>query len=400
VDSRRLARVRRRAGIVVLIAGLLAAALALPGQVCAGQGSPLAGELFARALGNDDVSYTATRTSLFWSDNGQTRALVAYVSKDGGRTRYEYPARGNRPATVVIETPEAVCFVVSDGGRTRVTTAHRQNDNELDAARVKLALSNYQWRFEPSPNPRRRIISAWRSGAAHASQRFWIQSDAMIIVRSERYGPKGELRASWSLDTLHTVADLPDKLFTAPHGPDLEVREASLPEIVHLEEVQSKVGFEPVRLPDEKLPEGYRLVNIAIEQTAGKAPRKAVRFVYSDGLDSFSLLETPRLSSATEKLKGENARDVSILDTDAQLFTSAEANLVHWQDRKRRYTLMGSLPPNVLMALSRTVMASGSEQRLRPIVSTPVSGIAPPPRRGLGELVARGWSRLMRIFGH
>lgn len=380
--------------LVFLAAAQLAAAQAHAGV----PGEPSAGELFARALGHDDVTYTATRTSLFWSDDGHTRARVARIYKDGECLRYEYPPRGNRAAVVVIETPRAVTFVQSVKGRDRVTTARRTPDPALEAERVQLALANYSWRFEPSTSPRRRVVSAWRPGAHHPSQRYWISPSSMVIVRSERYGPAGELRASWSLDSMHVVADLPDRLFETPQGPELEVREISLPEVVPLGDVRSRVGFEPVRLRDDKIPAGYRLVDVSIEHTEGHPAEDAVRFVYSDGLDAFSLLETRRPPHVSDKIDVSGAREVSMVDTSAQLFTSAEVSLVHWQDAQRRYTLMGAMPPRVLMDLSLGVIASDPTPRATASARATIAA-APTQRRGFGEIITRGWSRLLRMFG-
>jgi hypothetical protein len=356
------------------------------------------GELLARALGNDDVSYVATRTSIFWSDNGQTRALIARVFKDGDRIRYEYPARGNRGESVVIETGDALYFIRPTPKGTQVTTARRERDPDIEGVRVKLALSNYEWRFEATNSPRRRIVSAWRPGAKHPSQRFWIAIAPMVIVRSERYTVNGALHSSWSLDSMRVVKGLPDRLFTPPHGPDLTVKDAVMPQQVKLEQVRSQVGFDPVTLPAEQVPEGYRLVDTCIEQTVPPSSRKAVRFVYSDGLDSFSLLEAKRVPDATEKLRAAQAKDVHILDTTAQVFTSPEANLIHWQDKKRLYTLMGALPPRQLVEMSRAIIAASAPPRPA-LTSAPTAAIQPPHRRSFSEIIARGWSRLLRLFG-
>ena len=394
-------RGKRRAasGPLFVLATLVALLLTASPALAKTAREPSPGELFARALGNDDVSYTATRTSLFWSDNGQTRALVARVYKDGERVRYEYPARGNRPASVVIETPRRLSFVLSARDHVRVTTADRKPDVDLEALRVKLALANYRWRYEPSTSPRRRVVSAWRPGAAHPSQRFWIATSSFVIVRSERYGPGGELRASWSLDSLNVVPSLPSNLFEPPAGLEVEVKQVSLPEVVHIDDVRARVGFEPVRLRDDKIPAGYRLVDVSIESAESNLSQSAVRLTYSDGLDAFSLLETRRLPHATEKMPADAARDVDLIDTDAQLFTSAEVNLVHWQDAQRRYTLMGSMPPRVLMELSRGVIASTPAARPQATASGHATIPTPKRRRGFTEIITRGWSRFLRLFG-
>lgn len=394
---RRCARGARRAllGVLIFVAATHLAAAQAQAGVPRG---PSAAELFARALGHDDIAYTATRTSLFWSDDGHTRARVARVYKDGERVRYEYPSRGNRAAVVVIETPRAITFVQSVRGRDRITLARRTPDASLQAERVQLALANYTWRFEPSTSPGRRVVSAWRPGARYPSQRYWISPSSMVIVRSERYGPAGELRASWSLDAMHVVADLPDRLFETPQGPELEVRQVSLPEVVPLEAVRSRVGLEPVRLREDKIPAGYRLVDVSVERTEGHPADDAVRFVYSDGLDAFSLLERRRPPRASEKIDVSGAREVSMVDTSAQLFTSAEVSLVHWQDAQRQYTLMGAMPPRVLMALSLGVIASDPTPRATASARATVA-VSPARRRTFGDIITRGWGRLLRMFG-
>ena len=104
-----------------------------------------AGDLLVRAIGNEDITYTATRTSIFWARNGKTRALVARIYRDRRRVRYEYPARGNQPARAVVETNHWLYFI--DPAAHKITRARRQRDFELDGVRVKLALANYIWRL-------------------------------------------------------------------------------------------------------------------------------------------------------------------------------------------------------------------------------------------------------------
>lgn len=403
-----MSAVRQRG--TVLWQALCAAAIVLsawgtPADARVGKDSPRISPspegLFARALGNGDIAYVATRTSIFWSESGQTRAFIARVYKDGPRVRYEYPARGNRMARVIIETVDTL-YVINPDTR-KVTRARRAYDPDVDGVRVKLALANYKWRFEPAPSKRYRVVAAFRAGAAQPSQKFWIALEPMIVVRSERYGAHGELVSSWALDNLHVVDRLPDSQFEPPHRADFEVKEAvlPLPEQVHLADVQARVGFEPLLLPKAQLPEGYKLVDIAIEQTS--ALSNAVRLVYSDGLDSISLLEAeaPHHKGQRITIKAAHARDVKILDTTAQVFTSAEANLVHWQGSQRLYTLIGSLPAHTLVEMSRALIMSSRQRPHAALQTAPPPAVAPavPHHRSFAEILSRGWARLLRLIG-
>ncbi len=226
----------------------------------------------------------------------------------------------------------------------------------------------------------------------------------MLVVRSERYGRSGELRSSWFLDSIHILKKLNSQLFNPEMGFNLPMHDVALPHQVRLAEVPARVGFTPVLLPSDREPVGFRLVDIRIEHY-GKT--KAVRFVYSDGIESFSLLEAAHPKGQFQKIEGAHAEALNRLDTEAQVFTSAEANLVHWQDRARLYTLIGSMPASELLDFSKSIVASTHPrpplQRPHPVGhTTAVSRPPPPPPHPpltFGEILYRGWVRFIHFFG-
>jgi hypothetical protein len=340
-----------------------------------------ASDYFERAITNDDVNYTATRTSLFWSDSGKTRALVAHVYKRGNKVRYVYPARGNQPTHVIIETPQDLTFISGH----RVTVAHRQADPDINGIDLKLALNNFDWRYEESTNPSRVIVAAYRPGESKPLARFWIAPSTDMVVRAERYGDNSELRSSWLLDQVHTVDPthlnevLPPDQFDAK-VPNMDLREISVPTRITPQEMEKAAGFAPRAIPPAALPRGYQLADVFLEQNKGS---NSVRMVYSDGLDSFSLLEAPNRHKNTMLNAG---REVQVLDTTAQVVTSAEANIVHWQDKDRIYTMIGSQSQAQLMDILRGII----------VVDHPPP--APPPRRSFGQVLAHGWNRLLHML--
>lgn len=357
-------------------------------------------KLIEQAMGNDNVTYVGTRTSIFWSERGKTRAVVARIYKDGNRTRYDFAASGSQPSQSVIETEHDVYFV----GPREVTVARRQSDPDVDGFRIDLALRNYQWRYESplaSVNAktkaprnsnaarRHRVVAAYRPGSSRPEQRFWVLADRKMIFRSERYGPQGELRASWSISP-EFVDEIPEETFHPPKSPTQEVRELEFPERVATESVQGRVGFRPMPLPERSLPAGFQLVDVFLEQSQGS---KAVRYVYSDGLENLTLLEAPKPRG---RLELTSSHRVSILDRTAQVVSTPEANLVHWHDNQRLYTLIGAQPEAELLRISHALIASGPRAQPSPAAPQPP---AQPPRRTFGEAIVRGWNRLLRIFG-
>ena len=365
-----------------MLAGLARVAQAAPEES--------ARDFIAEVLQNTKVSYEADRTSCYWSEHG-THAMVAHVAKEGTRTRYDYIARGNQPAQTVIETDKSIFFIRP--GTQRINEARRMGETDLEGVRLHLALQNYEWRFEPLKSTRRRLVVATRPGDFYPTQRFWVAVPQKIVVRSERYGPRGELRSQWALSDLQFKPNLPDSLFTPTDDPTIEIH--PLPTPVRLTQGSGvpSLGFQPVPLPSESLPPGYQLVERYLEQVRGA---QAVRMVYSDGLHSFSLVETARRSRsrsvATETKKGEdpNCRDIQVLDTTVHLLPSAEASTVQWADSERFYALVGSVPETSLISLSRGLILG-----LRP----PTPPAPPPPPPTFGQTVVRGWHRLLRWLG-
>ena len=379
----------------LLLGLLVAGAVLLPGLVQDAGASPSesARDFIAEVLQNTRVSYEADRTSCSWSEHG-THALLAHVSKEGNKTRYDYIARGNQPAQTVIETEKSVFFI--NPGAQRISEARRVGDTEMDGIRLQLALKNYEWRFQPlKPKAtNRRLVVATRSGDIYPTQRFWVAVPQKIVVRSERYGTRGELRSSWSLDDLHFKPDLPDSLFVPTDDPTIEIHAMPTPVRLTMGGTQPALGFQPAPLPSESLPPRYQLVDRFVEQVKGT---QAVRMVYSDGLHSFSLVETARnsrsrASAADTPRKGDDpsCRDMQVFDTTVHILSSTEASVVQWCDADRFYALMGSLPESDLVSLARSLILS-----LHPPAPAP----EPPPPPTFGQTVNRGWHRLLRWLG-
>lgn len=343
----------------------------------------------AGALQNRRVSYEADRTSCFWTENG-THALVAHVSKEGTRTRYDYSARGTHPAQTVIETDKAYYFVRP--GAQYISEARHAGDTDIDGIRVNLALKNYEWRFQALKSTRRRLVSATRPGDVYPTQRFWVAVPEMVVVRSERYGPRGELRASWALSDLHFKPDLPDSLFVPTDDPTIVIHPMSVPVRLDVGGTQPTLGFAPAPFPAASLPQGYQLVDRFVEQVRGAA---SLRMVYSDGLNSFSLLESGRrihrpASPEPRRPDDTSGRDVQIFDTTVHVMPSTSATVVQWQDSDRFYAIMGTLPDGLLISLARGLIASVHPPELAP---------PPPPPPTFGQTVARGWQRLLKWLG-
>lgn len=313
---------------------------------------------------------------------------MARVYKDKTKARYEFRAAGNTPAHVIIETETAVYFM-SPNGR-EVTVARRDADPDVEGVRLDLALENYLWRYEKASVARstRKIVAAYNKETGRLVQRYWVLPSRMVIVRSEHYGAQGQLRSSWSLAP-EFVPSLSPQMFAAPKGAATVVREIELPERISLADVEARAGFHPLPLPQSVLPRGYQLVDTFLEQTS---EGKAVSLVYSDGLESMTLLETPLPKGPRRKVS--TARRVKILDRTAQVVSAPEANLVHWRDSERLYTLIGALPESDLVRYSQELI------RAEHPPASPSPASLPPARRSVGDLLHRGWNRFKGWFSH
>ncbi len=311
-------------------------------------------QLLMEAARNVGASFLGHQTSQVGREE-----LQADVVRRGPLARYSYPSVPGHPARVVLERPEGVYVFwpsVQEGWRI-----HRRPAPDRPVACVQLCASNYRWKTALTESGTLEL-SAYRRSDHHLARKFWVDREHNLITRVESFDTGGQLASSWSLDKLKFSQDIPLSLFDPPSTTRAAVEMEHPQPAASLEQAAARVKFTPV-MPNW-LPDGYQLVEVWTE-TVQSLP--SVRLVYSDGLETFSLLENQHADQAPLSNGVAHTRQLEIHK---------------WTDGRLDYTLLGSDGNPAPRELARAFIEGGNSA----------------PARGVLPIWQRGWTRLGSLF--
>ncbi len=320
-------------------------------------------QLLMEAARNPKAVFQAQQTSSVVAD-GRREDVQARVSRSGESVRFEYAARQGQPARVVLERPEAVYVfwpTVKEGWHIP-----RRPGNNRPVACLQLCSTNYRWESD-SVEGGLLSLTAFRRRDNRMTRRYWVDRTRQVVVGMQSYGSDAQPDSGWKLTAIEFKESLPAELFEPPATvrPALEVEHPQ--PAASLEEAAARVGFTP-EIPNW-LPDGYQLVELWSEKVQG---RPSVRMVYSDGLETFSLLQA--------RHTGEPTADESLVE----VARSRQMELLQWSDGQLEYTLMGSVSNQAPRELARQLVQGET---------APVE-----PERGVLPIWQRGWQRLGSLF--
>lgn len=323
-------------------------------------GSPRTGEnrsapqLLMEAACNARASFLGRQTSTVGRQE-----VKAEVARRGELARYHYEGQPGQPARVVLERPEGVYVFwpsVQEGWRI-----HRRPAAERPVACAQLCATNYRWEAG-SGDGGTLVLTAYRRSDRQLARKFWVDTQHNLLTRVESYAPGGLLTSSWTLSELDFSREVPESLFDPPATARPAVEMEHPQPATSLDQAAQRVGFTP-EIPNW-VPDGYQLVEVWTEFVQGQP---SLRMVYSDGLETFSLLET--LHDAQTPLTQSVGR-------------AQELEIHKWSDGRLDYTLLGSESNPAHRQLARAFIQGGN--------SAPVRGVVP--------ILERGWQRLGSLF--
>jgi hypothetical protein len=324
-------------------------------------------DMLLQALCNAKACFRAQVVSVSESPEGRPHLLKARLARQGPHARFEFPRLPGEPERVVLESPDTVYIFWPTAEQGWKLT--RQKHPNREGAGAQLCGSNYEWRLEPGQGPQR-TVTVYRKRDNRLARRFWVDQQHGVVTKVECYGDGETMRASWALEEVEYAANLPKDLFEPPEFVRVP-QQVDHPQPVSLTEATQRAGFNP-ELP-AWVPSGYELVEIWQESVGG---RPSIRLVYSDGMETFSLLQSRLSQGHPMVLRGSQP-----LDAGVEMVRRGELALLNWADDRLEYTLLGSQSNRELYQMAERMVAG---QTSRP--SPAANGVLP--------VISRGWVRL------
>ena len=159
-------------------------------------------------------------------------------------------------------------------------------------------------------------------------RKIWIDSEKWVKLRTDDIAPNGKLISSSYYTSIDFVDSIPNEKFRIdkPAGARVE-RDPIRPGLMSIDKLQRLVGFQIMK--PSYLPDGFKLVGGTVRPFRGG---KLVVLRYSDGVNSFSLFQTPA-RMLNPKFMERLHRDPSRAGVDTYT----------WQSRGSNLTIVGSI---------------------------------------------------------
>jgi negative regulator of sigma E activity len=332
-----------RRGAALLSLGLL---LALVPR--APSAAPGAGDIIRRAFRSSrHVAYEGVRSTTLWLEKG-AEAFEAREFADGkGRTRVEYLAPPAMKGRIVIDDGKHR-FQIEPGGKKALRSA--SSPQEEAGWNLALLLRNYRVVLDP-----RRDTVARRSAycvelAPHHSGKpkvkLWIDTGTFLVLkRDARHADGSPARASTFSEVSYNAPPA-ERNFHFKAGPGVVV---SATAAARSEQDGARahgwIGA-PHRFPARLRASGYELRRTLGREEAGQ---RSLHLLYEDGLSTLSVF----VDRAASQAVFQGGRPVRIGSRSGSVKTSGHFGLLRWQAHGLRYTAVGDLTEQALVAVAR-----------------------------------------------
>jgi outer membrane lipoprotein-sorting protein len=219
------------------------------------------------------------------------------------RTQRLVKADGNRKRIEAIGDPVGGGLIVSNGRweweyrpaarivRQRellpLSEIHRLQLQTLEAVRDTL---HPEYEGEAKIAGRKcYVIAVKPPDGARTRKRMWVDESHFTELKSVRYGPTGDIQATWTVKEVQFGVKVDRRWFEFVPPADCKVYRIPATSRVSLADAEARAGFSAV-LPGWA-PEGYVFLR---EQCAviQMGPRKVLWLQWSNGVDSYSLFES------------------------------------------------------------------------------------------------------------
>ena len=302
--------------------------------------------LAAACLGAAPVPAAATRALEILERSIRADGRVTYAGTaefrryEGKRVAGTHVQRvtnggGNRQRMEVVAPPEeAGRLIVSNGRveweyRPRARVAQRREllppeeiqRHKLSALRlVADTLFPVYLGTETVAGRACHVIAVKPPDGRRTSKKVWIDAEHFVELRWARYGPRGEPLITWSITEVDFAPPVPANAFEFSPPPGVPVRAMPRAPRMPLPEAERRLGFRAV-LP-AYLPPGFVLHRDHVGVTEFRG-RQALWMQFVNGVDTFSIFQSPALSAPPAELH----------------------RAVHWDAQGFSFLLVGNLPP-------------------------------------------------------
>jgi outer membrane lipoprotein-sorting protein len=299
-------------------------------------GADEAMDVLLKALfGNPNADFVGVKQIVLYSGSVAEAIEMEVSCQAEGATRTDYLSPPTMRSRVVIDDGD---YLYSFDPHLEITV------RSLSPARVERKLSDAQRRELIGDNyvlslnngdtiagrPTYRIEVVSREGFT-PNRSLWVDRDKFIVLQSKE--ECGDSAANSSFTWIRYPDELDDELFAEEQFSGEIVEEQPLSAKASTEELQRRVGIEPVVPPE--LPGGFILVEQMLTRRDGAT--YAVHLSYTDGLEGLSVFEE---KAGNRSLVGQS---ITLGGTDLHLNRSANYSVLQWSHGGVTFTLVGQL---------------------------------------------------------
>jgi sigma-E factor negative regulatory protein RseB len=329
---------------------LVGTLLAVPGLAAADAPTPLAEQVLRRALAADDrQSYTGTMVLYTWATGRGDATVVRVRHRAPGQSRLEYLGAGQEPYLIIVDDGTHRWHYHPEDGTAFVGASQGRFS---DAPDQSLSLLRHNYHLQPNGTGEIAgrlvdVVELVPRGCGRPAQRFWVDRETGVILRTEQYRLDGSLAALTVFTAFTPARSLPDETFRLRLAKEVRVT-AGEAVGTPLQSLRERSGV-ALRLPAE-LPPGYVFDSASLSQTGRE---KGVHLRFTDGLGVISLFQQTAEPLARYRLEGAQA--VALRSGRGWLREQCGGYVLNWTADGVNFTLVGEVPASVLVRIADSI---------------------------------------------
>ncbi|MGE5576939.1 MAG: sigma-E factor regulatory protein RseB domain-containing protein [Syntrophothermus sp.] len=334
--------------------GILAALLALSPPV-AGYSEDFLVQLLEKANNSPAlVDYIGNQVVVDGTGGDEHTTVVKIFHRRPGLTRYEYQESADRAGWVVIDDGADIWQFEPRG---RLVISFRSISGarlrQQQAEELELLRRNYRFRhggIGKVADREAHIVEITPKHPGSPSQRLWIDRENSLTLKTEKFRANGSLEYLSYFVDIDMAASPDEELFQVKIPPGVDVvRHPGVNIFEPVPVLRAKTGVN-IRLPN-RLPPGFVFAGASMAALAQF--KGGVYLKFTDGLNVISLFET--VAPRGRVYVVDNARRVSIGGIVGYLMENCDVQLLNWTANGTNYTLIGEVPPEVLLQMAESI---------------------------------------------
>jgi hypothetical protein len=294
--------------------------------------------------GESEVAYIARETTTIWKQNPiSSEQNVWKAGFKGKRIEYLKPAflRGE----IITDDGKQLHEFVARHRVVKVRASrlaqHKLRDRSL-LSTLKNGKLQVRLIGRDTIAGRSAYVIEVRPKSSHSghARKLWIDALKWVKLKTQDINSSGKVSSSSAFTSIRFVDSLPPKIFEGSFGQNLRiVKESSPQRFSSISEVQKFVSFRVMR--PTHLPSGYSLMGIVVREYRQE---KIVALRYSDGVNSFSLFQSPGRALNRNFVK-------RLLKGPVQ----PSSDTYTWRKRDLSLTLVGNLSESQFRRIAQSV---------------------------------------------